>query len=114
MYLITLLIAQSRVFGFLMLICHFYIPSFPRYEYAPLKIPLFVDKDSKSKEITPLPAPKIIKIACGPNHTIAVDDNCKAYSWGFGGYGRLGHAETSDELVPRLIKYLDQKNRGVR
>ncbi|XP_023334185.1 protein RCC2 homolog [Eurytemora carolleeae] len=85
-----------------------------RYEYAPLKIPLFVEKDSKSKEITPLPTPKIIKIACGPNHTVAVDDNCKAYSWGFGGYGRLGHAETSDELVPRLIKYLDQKNRGVR
>lgn len=90
------------------------MPSFPRYEYAPLKIPLFVEKDSKSKEITPLPTPKIIKIACGPNHTVAVDDNCKAYSWGFGGYGRLGHAETSDELVPRLIKYLDQKNRGVR
>ena len=73
-----------------------------------------MEKDSKSKEITPLSTPKIIKIACGPNHTVAVDDNCKAYSWGFGGYGRLGHAETSDELVPRLIKYLDQKNRGVR
>jgi hypothetical protein len=38
----------------------------------------------------------------------------QAYSWGFGGYGRLGHAETGDELVPRIIKFLDQKNRGVR
>jgi hypothetical protein len=40
--------------------------------------------------------------------------NVQAYSWGFGGYGRLGHAETGDELVPRIIKFLDQKNRGVR
>ncbi len=38
----------------------------------------------------------------------------QAFSWGFGGYGRLGHAETGDELVPRRINYLDQKNRGIR
>ena len=42
------------------------------------------------------------------------DVSLQAYSWGFGGYGRLGHAETGDELVPRLIKYLDAKNRGIR
>jgi len=85
-----------------------------RYEYSPMKIPLFVEKDPKTKEIMPLPHPRIVKIACGPNHTVAIDDKFKAYSWGFGGYGRLGHTETSDELVPRLIKYLDAKNRGIR
>jgi alpha-tubulin suppressor-like RCC1 family protein len=85
-----------------------------RFEYLPEKIPLWVDKDSKTKEVTPLPLPKIVKIACGSQHTIAIDENCKAYSWGFGGYGRLGHAETGDELVPRRINYLDQKNRGIR
>ena len=60
---------------------------------------LWVEKDAKSKEVTPLPAPKIIKISCGPNHTVAVDENKKVFSWGFGGYGRLGHSETADELV---------------
>jgi len=85
-----------------------------RYEYVPEKIPLFVDKDTKTKEVTPLPTPKIVKIASGSQHTVAIDENCKAYSWGFGGYGRLGHAETGDELVPRLIKYLEMKNRGIR
>jgi len=85
-----------------------------RYEYSPLKIPLFVEKDSKSKDITPLPTPKIVKICCGPNHTIAIDENHKAFSWGFGGYGRLGHAETGDELVPRLIGLFNTKNRGIR
>ena len=34
------------------------------------------------------------------------------YSWGFGGYGRLGHAEPKDELVPRLVKFFDGPNRG--
>ena len=58
--------------------------------------------------------PNIKKISCGPNHTVAVDENNKvdadthqfetfthlqAFSWGFGGYGRLGHSETADELV---------------
>jgi alpha-tubulin suppressor-like RCC1 family protein len=85
-----------------------------RYEYVPEKIPLWVDKDSKTKEVTPLPVPKIVKIASGAQHTVAIDENCKAFSWGFGGYGRLGHAETGDELVPRRINYLDQNGRGIR
>lgn len=28
--------------------------------------------------------------------------------------GRLGHAEQKDEMVPRLIKFFDSSNRGVR
>lgn len=36
------------------------------------------------------------------------------FSWGFGGVGRLGHAEQKDEMVPRLIKFFDASNRGVR
>merc|ERR1712079_132661 len=85
-----------------------------RCEYSPKQVMVWVEKDTKAKEVTHLPVPKIKKISCGPNHTVAVDENNKAFSWGFGGYGRLGHSETSDELVPRLIKYLDGKNRGVR
>ena len=48
-----------------------------RYEYTPLKIPLFVEKDSKGKEITPLPVPKIVKIGCGQYHTVAITDTNK-------------------------------------
>merc|ERR1712029_1000869 len=77
-------------------------------------VSMWVDKDPKSKEVTPLDVPKIVKISCGPQHTVVVDDTNKAYSWGFGGYGRLGHSETGDELVPRLIQALAGKNRGVR
>jgi len=85
-----------------------------RCEHSPLQVKVWVDKDPKTKEVTALPIPKIIKISCGQYHTTAVDENKKVFSWGFGGYGRLGHAETADELVPRMIKCLDGKNRGLR
>lgn len=35
-------------------------------------------------------------------------------SRGFGGIGSLGHAEQKDEMVPRLVKFFDSSNRGVR
>lgn len=85
-----------------------------RCEYSPLQVKVWVEKDTKDKTVTPQPVPHIAKISCGPNHTVAVTNENKVYSWGFGGYGRLGHSETADELVPRLIKYLDGKNRGLK
>lgn len=45
---------------------------------------------------------------------MAIDDHKRAYSWGFGGYGRLGHSEPKDELQPRLIKYFDVQRSGVK
>jgi len=84
-----------------------------RNEYVPKQVLVFVEKDTKAKEVTQLPTPVIKKISCGPNHTVAIDEKFKAYSWGFGGYGRLGHAETADEMIPRLIKALDGPRRGI-
>ena len=34
-----------------------------------------------------------MEIACGNNHTVVLDDKGCVYTWGFGGYGRLGHAD---------------------
>ena len=43
-----------------------------------------------------------------------IDERNRAFSWGFGGYGRLGHSQTGDEQVPRLIKFLDGPRRGIK
>ena len=43
-----------------------------------------------------------------------LDERNRAFSWGFGGYGRLGHSQTGDEQVPRLIKFLDGPRRGIK
>ena len=43
---------------------------------------------------------------------LVLDSQKRVFSWGFGGYGRLGHAEQKDEMVPRLIKIFDIPGRG--
>ncbi|KAF7731704.1 hypothetical protein EC973_008876 [Apophysomyces ossiformis] len=48
---------------------------------------------------------KIVSIACGTNHSLALDDEGYVYSWGFGGYGRLGHGEQKDLHIPRVISH---------
>lgn len=59
-------------------------------------------------------------IACGKNHTVAVEANyeeddgeedttrLRVFSWGCGDYGVLGHGIQSDEYKPREIAALGQ------
>lgn len=82
------------------------------FETSPKKIVLYVEK-SKEGHVTPTDDVKIVDFACGNNHTVAIDAKNRAFSWGFGGIGRLGHAEQKDEMVPRLIKFFDIQNRKV-
>lgn len=49
----------------------------------------------------------IKQVAAGTNHVLALDSAGKVWSWGFGGYGRLGHRSPKDELRPRLIDAFD-------
>lgn len=82
------------------------------FETTPKKIVLYVEK-AKEGHVTPLDDVKIVDFACGNNHTVVIDSKNRAFSWGFGGIGRLGHAEQKDEMVPRLIKLFDIQNRKV-
>lgn len=83
------------------------------FETSPKRIVLYIEK-SKDGHVNPVDVTEIVDFSCGPNHTVAIDSKKRAFSWGFGGFGRLGHAEPKDELVPRLIKYFDSQSRGVR
>lgn len=84
-----------------------------RCEYSPRKVMFFIEK-SREGHVIPVENVSIVDVACGINHTVAIDSRMRAFSWGFGGYGRLGHTEAKDELIPRLIKTFDQANRGVK
>lgn len=75
-------------------------------EYAPRRITTFVEK-SREGHVAPVGDVSIVDIACGTNHTLAVDKKHRCFSWGFAGYHRLGHSETKNELVPRSIKVFD-------
>lgn len=50
---------------------------------------------------------KIKAVAAGTCHSLALDTDGKVWSWGFGGYGRLGHKTTADENLPRMIEFFD-------
>uniref|UniRef100_A0A1B0A9Q3 Protein RCC2 homolog n=1 Tax=Glossina pallidipes TaxID=7398 RepID=A0A1B0A9Q3_GLOPL len=70
------------------------------FETSPKKVVLYIEKN-KDGHVNPV-------------DNVAIDSKKRVYSWGFGGFGRLGHAEPKDEMVPRLIKFFDVHGRGAR
>ncbi len=45
----------------------------------------------------------VAKISAGTTHSLALTKDGKAYSFGFGMFGRLGHGDETDQLLPREI-----------
>ncbi len=55
-------------------------------------------------EPTPIPDLKnIVAGACGPDHTIVIDQNGKAYSWGFSANYQTGQGTDDDVEAPTMI-----------
>lgn len=74
-------------------------------------VKLVYEPQPRPRPIAKLAKMTITKVACGNNHTVAVDSEGYVYTWGFGGYGRLGHKEQKDEWVPRRIDTFHETNR---
>lgn len=90
-----------------------------QYDYVtrPRQLLTFFSKDAHGKVTESIPAErlKIRKVAAGKNHAMCLEDwegghQNRLFAWGFGGYGRLGHNGSSDELVPREVTYFNQTN----
>ncbi|KAG2364307.1 regulator of chromosome condensation 1/beta-lactamase-inhibitor protein II [Suillus spraguei] len=45
----------------------------------------------------------IIDIACGPQHSVALDSQGLVYVWGYNGYCRLGLGNQQDVLIPKVV-----------
>lgn len=76
------------------------------YNAKDSSVKLMYAPEPKPKLIKDLAEVTITKVACGHNHTVALDDQGGAYSWGNGGYGRLGHEVQQDEFRPKQIQKL--------
>lgn len=86
---------------------------------SPQQIEMFISKDAKGKVTAELPASavRVGTVAAGRNHSICIEDFSQSnpneelhnfnrvFTWGFGGYGRLGHNGTGDELRPREVGF---------
>jgi len=94
---------------------------------APRRVEKFVCKDPKGKLTAEYPASEIRvgSVAAGRNHSLCIEDfnqtdpgeplhnHNRVFSWGFGGYGRLGHSGANDELVPREVAFFTPSNPGL-
>ncbi len=54
-------------------------------------------KDSKSN--------RVISVACGSNHNLALTSKNEVYSWGYGEMLALGHGKEKDELLPKRLNF---------
>ncbi|MBZ3868859.1 Protein RCC2 [Sciurus carolinensis] len=81
------------------------------FELVPQRVAIYIEK-TKDWQILPVPNVVVRNVAGGANHMLVPDSQKRVFSWGFGGYGRLGHAEQKDEMVPRLVKLFDFPGRG--
>ncbi|XP_058091066.1 uncharacterized protein LOC131237364 [Magnolia sinica] len=81
-----------------------------QYNLKEGSVKLAYEAQPRPRAIASLSSKTIIKVACGVNHTVAVDSSGFVYTWGFGGYGRLGHREQKDEWVPRLVEVFQKNN----
>lgn len=52
----------------------------------------------------------VMKIACGSRHSVAVTSDGCAYTWGFNGYGQLGHGDLVSRDWPTVVEYFVEHN----
>ena len=45
-------------------------------------------------------------MAAGQFHSLAVTHSGALYSWGWGGYGQLGHGDEENQLLPKRVEGL--------
>jgi alpha-tubulin suppressor-like RCC1 family protein len=74
------------------------------YNMATSSVKLAYEAQPQPLVISALVGRKITKVASGHNHTIAVDAEGRFHTWGFGGYGRLGHKVQKDEWTPKMVE----------
>ncbi|KAI3952127.1 hypothetical protein MKW98_005822 [Papaver atlanticum] len=80
------------------------------YNTKSSSVKLAYEAQPRPKAIAAFAGKTVVKVACGINHTVAVDSKGFVYMWGYGGYGRLGHREQKDEWTPRVVAVFQRKN----
>ncbi|KAI9455036.1 RCC1/BLIP-II [Russula earlei] len=61
------------------------------------------DIESEPIPIKGLDDKKIVQIACGQQHSIALDEDGIVWVWGYNGYCRLGLGNQKDVLTPQIV-----------
>eukprot|EP00798_Chlamydomonas_sp_ICE-L_P030066 gene30066-35035_t len=75
-----------------------------QYNAKDSSISIVFDAQPKPKLVPDLATKTVTRIACGTNHSVAVDSEGSCYTWGCGNYGRLGHRVQKDEFAPKKVE----------
>ncbi|ODN94743.1 hypothetical protein L198_04887 [Cryptococcus wingfieldii CBS 7118] len=57
---------------------------------------------------------KVVEIASGNQHSLALDEEGYVYAWGYAGYSRLGLSDQKDRLSPTLVPQFAGNNIATR
>ena len=60
----------------------------------------------RPRVIEALRGKSLVDIACGGSHSACITTSGELYTWGKGRYGRLGHGDSEDQLLPKLVEAL--------
>ncbi|KAL4709830.1 hypothetical protein ACJJTC_001284, partial [Scirpophaga incertulas] len=60
----------------------------------------------RPKLISTLSGMEVVAIACGGAHSACLTARGRILTWGKGRYGRLGHGDSEDQLVPKMVEAL--------
>ena len=58
------------------------------------------------RRVEALAAERVVQVAAGSDHCVAVTSTGELWAWGDGEEGQLGHGDTQDQLVPRRVEGL--------
>ena len=58
------------------------------------------------EKIEALAGQRVIAVSAGGNHSFAITADGAVWSWGNGGFGRLGHGDEQDQLLPVKVEAL--------
>ena len=50
---------------------------------------------------------RIVSVHCGLDHSMAITEKGKLYTWGAGFHGKLGHGNTHSIIIPQPVRALD-------
>ena len=62
------------------------------------------------KKVEAFAGQHVVAVSAGPNHSLALTADGSVWSWGYGAFGKLGHGDVQDQLLPKKVEaFADQR-----
>jgi len=58
------------------------------------------------KKIEPFADQRVVAVSAGGNHSLSLTADGAVWSWGWGGFGSLGHGDQQEQLLPKKVEAL--------